>query len=353
ERIRVAGELISDEAMEALISEVEAANAGEPISFFEFTTVLALQAFAQVPADLCLIEVGLGGRFDATNIFEAPALSVITPVDYDHLEMLGPELSKIAWEKAGIIKAGRPVVVARQMEEALGVITAEAESLGAPMTLIGADADAWEANGRLLVQWGEQLLDLPPPALFGPHQFDNAGLAVTALLTLGDPHIDEDAIARGVATAQWPARFQRLREGALAQMASERGAVLWLDGGHNPHAGAALAQALARLTARDPRPVVLIVAMFARKDAVGFFAPFAELAPQVVTTSFDSPNAAPAQEIADAARATGLSAQTAADVTAALSAALAPEGPAPHVLICGGLHFAGEVLAMDPATWPR
>ncbi|MFP5448970.1 MAG: bifunctional folylpolyglutamate synthase/dihydrofolate synthase, partial [Alphaproteobacteria bacterium] len=158
ERIRVAGELISDEAMEALIGEVEAANAGEPISFFEITTVLALQAFAKVPADLCLIEVGLGGRFDATNIFDAPALSVITPVDYDHLEMLGPELSKIAWEKAGIIKAGRPVVVARQMEEALGVITAEAEALAAPMTLIGADADAWEANGRLLVQWGEQLL---------------------------------------------------------------------------------------------------------------------------------------------------------------------------------------------------
>ena len=160
-------------------------------------------------------------------------------------------------------------------------------------------------------------------------------------------------MARGVASAQWPARFQRLREGALGQMATERGAVLWLDGGHNPHAGAALAQALARLTARDPRPVVLIVAMFARKDAVGFFAPFAELAPQVVATSFDSPNAAPAQEIADAARAAGLAAQTATDVTAALSAALAPEGPAPHVLICGGLHFAGEVLAMDPATWPR
>ncbi|MDP1873539.1 folylpolyglutamate synthase/dihydrofolate synthase family protein [Phenylobacterium sp.] len=353
ERIRVAGELVTDERLEALIAEVEAANAGEPISFFEITTVLALQAFAQTPADLCLIEVGLGGRFDATNIFEAPALSVITPVDYDHLEMLGPELSKIAWEKAGIIKAGRPVVVARQMDEALAVIEAEAQTLAAPMTLIGADADAWEADGRLLVQWGEQLLDLPPPSLFGAHQFDNAGLAVCALLTLGDPRIDEDAMARGVATAQWPARFQRLRDGALGQMAAERGAVLWLDGGHNPHAGAALAQALARLSARDPRPVVLIAAMFARKDAQGFFAPFAELAPRVVATSFDSANAAPAEEIAAAARAAGLEAQTAVDVTSALAAALALEGPAPHILICGGLHFAGEVLAMDPETWPR
>ncbi|WP_300579113.1 folylpolyglutamate synthase/dihydrofolate synthase family protein [Phenylobacterium sp.] len=353
ERIRVAGELITDDRLEALITEVEAANAGEPISFFEITTVLALQAFAQTPADLCLIEVGLGGRFDATNIFEAPALSVITPVDYDHLEMLGPELSKIAWEKAGIIKAGRPVVVARQMEEALAVIETEAAQLAAPLTLMGRDFDAWEAGGRLLVQTEARLLDLPPPALFGPHQFDNAGLAVAALLALNDARIDEDAMARGLAATVWPARFQRLREGTLGRMAQERGADLWLDGGHNPHAGAALAQAVARLVARDPRPVVLVSAMFARKDAQGFFAPFADLAPRVVATSFDSPNAAPAEEIAAAARAVGLAAQTAPDVTAALAAALSFEGPPPHVLVCGGLHFAGEVLAMDPETWPR
>ena len=355
ERIRVAGELISDARLEELIAKIEAANAGEPISFFEITTVLALEAFARTPADLCLIEVGLGGRFDATNIFEAPELCVITPVDYDHLEMLGPELSKIAWEKAGIIKAGRPVVVARQMEEALAVIEAEAQALGAPMTLIGRDAEAWEANGRLLVQMDDRLLDLPPPALFGPHQFDNAGLAVAALCVLGHPRIDEDAIARGVASAEWPARFQRLREGQLAQRAAARGADLWLDGGHNPHAGQALAQALARLTARDPRPVVLVSAMFARKDAQGFFAPFAGLtpAPAVFTTTFDSPNAAPAEEIAAAARQAGLTATAWPDVTEALTAALARPGPAPHVLICGGLHFAGEVLAMDPETWPR
>lgn len=353
ERIRVAGDLISDARLEALISEVEAVNAGQPISFFEITTVIALQAFAQTPADLCLIEVGLGGRFDATNVFDAPDLCVITPVDYDHLEMLGPELSKIAWEKAGIIKAGRPVVVAHQMEEGLEVIKAQAEALGAPMTLMGVDADAWEADGRLLVQLGERLLDLPPPALFGPHQFDNAGVAVAALLTLNDPRIDEDAMGRGVASAQWPARFQRLTQGRLGEMAAERGAVLWLDGGHNPHAGAALAQSLLRLTARDPRPVTLITAMFARKDAVGFFAPFADLRPRVVATSFDSPNAAPAEEIATAARVAGLEALTAEDVTAAVSAALSQAGPPPHILICGGLHFAGDVLAMDPETWPR
>ena len=353
ERIRVAGELITDAALDALIDEVEAANAGEPISFFEISTVLALHAFAQTPADLCLIEVGLGGRFDATNIFDAPALSVITPVDYDHLEMLGPELPKIAWEKAGIIKQGRPVLVARQMEEALAVIEAEADKLSAPMSLMGRDFDAWEANGRLLVQAEDRLLDLPPPSLFGLHQFDNAGLAVAAMLTLAHPRIDEDAIARGVASAYWPARFQRLREGQLGAMASAAGADLWLDGGHNPHAGSALAQAVGRLVARDPRPVVLISAMFARKDAVGFFAPFAELKPSVYATSFDSPNAAPAEEIAEAARAAGLTAETAADAKAALEAALAAATTPPHILICGGLHFAGEVLAMDPETWPR
>src|SRR6201996_8224425 len=158
ERIRVAGTLITEEHLEELIDQAETANAGEPISFFEMTTVIALMAFAETPADLCIIEVGLGGRFDATNIFDAPAVSVITPVDYDHLEMLGPELSKIAWEKAGIIKAGRPVVVARQMEEGLAVIEAEAEKLGAPMLLMGRDADAYEAYGRLLVQFDTHLL---------------------------------------------------------------------------------------------------------------------------------------------------------------------------------------------------
>ncbi|MEW6017259.1 MAG: bifunctional folylpolyglutamate synthase/dihydrofolate synthase, partial [Pseudomonadota bacterium] len=223
--------------------------------------------------------------------------------------------------------------------------------------LMGEDADAWEANGRLLVQIGERLIDLPPPAQFGPHQFDNAGLAVTAMASLNHPRIDDDALARGVATADWPARFQRLREGRLARMAAERGADLWLDGGHNPHAGQALAQAIARLTARDPRPVTLVVAMFARKDAVGFFAPFAALEgvgrPQVFTTTFDSPNAASAEEIAAAARTAGLVAEPLPDVTEAVKRALAAPGPAPHLLICGGLHFAGEVLAMDPETWPR
>jgi len=273
-------------------------------------------------------------------------------VDYDHLEMLGPELSKIAWEKAGIIKASRPVVVARQPDEALAVIEAEAEKLKAPMVLMGRDADAYEANGRLLVQFDDHLLDLPPPSLAGKHQFENAGLAIAALYQLKDHRIDEHAFAKGVASAVWPARFQRLTKGRLAEIADAHGADIWLDGGHNPHAGRAVAETVGRLVARDPRPVVLIVGMFARKDAKGFFEPFAELAPRVFATTFDSPNAAPAEDLAAAARDAGLTAETAHSIETALDAALAGGGPAPHVIICGGLHFAGEVLAMSEETWP-
>lgn len=352
ERIRVAGTLISDARLDELTDRLEAANDGQPISFFEITTVLALQAFADTPADLCIVEVGLGGRFDATNIFDAPAVSVITPVDYDHLEMLGPELSKIAWEKAGIIKAGRPVVVARQMEEGEAVILAEAEQLGAPVTLMGRDFDAWEERGRLMVQIGERLFDLPAPSLFGGYQFSNAGLAVAAILALGDPRIDEAALAKGVSSAVWPARFQRLTAGPMAVLAQARGADLWLDGGHNPHAGRALAEAAGRLVARDPRPLVLVSAMFARKDAVGFFAPFKGLASKVLATTFESNNAASADEIAQAARQAGIPAETVSDVSEGVRRALEGQGPAPHVLVCGGLHFAGEVLAMSPDTWP-
>ena len=352
ERIRVAGELISDERLAELIDVVEAANAGQPISFFEIATVLAVHAFAEAPADLCLIEVGLGGRFDATNVFEAPAVSVITPVDYDHLEMLGPDLGKIAWEKAGIIKRGRPVVVARQPPEAEAVIAREAEALAAPLLLMGRDFDAWEERGRLLVQMPDRLLDLPPPALFGGHQFANAGLAAAAALTF-DEGLGEEALSRGVASAVWPARFQRLTKGPLAELARARGADLWLDGGHNPHAGRALAEAASRLVDRDPRPLALVVGMFQRKDAKGFFLPFAEMRPRVFVTTFDSPNAASAEDLRQPAAAAGLAAQVQSDVSAAVQAALAAEGPAPHLLICGGLHFAGEVLAMSPETWPR
>ena len=352
ERIRVAGVLITEAELEALIDRAEAANAGQPISFFEMTTAIALDAFAATSADLCVIEVGLGGRFDATNVFAHPAVTVITPVDYDHLEMLGPELSKIAWEKAGIMRGGAPAFSARHLEYASAVIEAEADLVGAPLTMMGRDIDAFEEHGRLRLQLEDQLLDLPAPGLKGAYQFDNAGLAAAAILALGDPRIDEAAVAKGIAGAVWPARFQRLTAGPLAARAKAAGGDLWLDGGHNPHAGRALAEAVGRLARRDGRPVALICGMFARKDAEGFFRPFAPLAPRVFTATFDSPNAAPAADLAAAARAAGLDAAPALSIDDALDRVLATGGPPPHILICGGLHFAGDVLAMSRETWP-
>jgi dihydrofolate synthase / folylpolyglutamate synthase len=352
ERIRIAGRLIDDQELNQRIDEVEAANAGAPISFFEISTVLAFHAFAAEPADLTLVEVGLGGRFDATNVFAHPAVSVITPVDLDHLEWLGPELSKIAWEKAGILKAGAPGIIGRQSEEALAVIEAEAEKVGAPLKIMGRDFDAWEERGRLVVQLEDRLLDLPPPALTGSHQFANAGLAVAAVHALADSRIDEDALARGVRTAVWPGRFQPLTAGPLAALARSRGADLWLDGAHNPHAARALADAAQRLATRDGRPLALIVGMLGRKDARGFFEAFAALRPRLFVTGFHSESATPPETLAEAARAAGLEARIVDGVEAALAAALAAEGPAPHVIIGGSLHFIGDVLSLSPDTWP-
>lgn len=353
ERIRVAGALISDEELSQRIDEVEAANQGEPISFFEITTALAFHAFAETPADIALIEVGLGGRFDATNVFDAPAVSVITPVDYDHVDLLGPTLADIAWEKAGIIKRGRPTVAGFQRPEALAVIEAEAEALASPLSLMGRDFDAFEEHGRLRVQLEDRLLDLPAPSLPGDYQFANAGLAVAAALALNDARIDEAAIGRGVAGAIWPGRMQRLTAGPLAEMARARGADVWLDGAHNPHAAQALARTCARMTARDGRPVVLIVGMLGRKDAAGFFEAFRELAPRVFTTAFDSGNSAPARSLAHVARKFGLEATGAlGGVATALARALRTAGPPPHVVICGSLRFVGDVLLLTPETWP-
>ncbi len=353
ERIRIGGRLIGDDEISRRIDEVEAANRGEPISFFEIATALAFHAFAQAPADVTVVEVGLGGRFDATNVFAAPAVSVIAPVDYDHLEMLGPDLGKIAWEKAGVVKAGRPVVVARQAPEALAAIEAEAARLGAPLSLSGREFEAFEEDGRLRFQLGGRRLDLPAPSLVGEHQFANAGLAVAAILALDDPRIDEAALAAGVASAIWPGRLQRLTAGPLGRAAVACGADLLLDGGHNPHAGRALAGVGERLAARDGRPLTLIVGMLNRKDAAGFLQSFASLAPKVFTTAFDSESAMAADDLAAAARSAGLAAEPVDGVLAALTRALDEGGAAPRVLICGSLHFVGDVLAMSPETWPR
>ena len=347
ERIRLAGSLIGDQPLADLIARVEAVNGPQSITFFEFVAAAAFLAFAETPADIALIEVGLGGALDATNVI-TPQLSVIAPVDMDHREVLGDTLPKIAAEKAGILKPGVPGIIGRQREEALDVIEARAQAIGSPLTVMGRDFDAWGENGRLLVQMSDQLLDLPAPALAGHHQFDNAGLAVVAALQLG---IGEDAIAEGLKTTVWPARFQRLTAGPLGRRAAAAGTDLWLDGGHNPHAGVALARSAGDLMARDGRPLALIVGMLANKDIDGFLAAFADLHPKVVAVSFAG-NAAPSDRVALAAHEAGLEAVTCDEgLTAALELALDAE-PLPHLLIAGSLHLAGEVLGLDRETWP-
>jgi dihydrofolate synthase/folylpolyglutamate synthase len=353
ERIRLAGELIAEDRLTELLGRVEAVNAGEPITFFEITAAAALTAFAETPADLCLVEVGLGGRFDATNVFAHPAVTVITPIDYDHKEHLGDTLTAIAGEKAGILRAGAPAVVARQPEEALAVIEARAAQVGAPLTLGGRDFDAYAERGRLVYQDEAGLLDLPPPALLGRHQYDNAGVAIAAARALNARVIDEAAIARGVATAVWPARMQRLTAGPLARLAADRGADLWLDGGHNPHAAQALAQTAADLHARDGRPVVFVLGLLARKDVAGIMSVFGQTRCKLITVGFQSDLAADPQALSAQAQALSLVAQACPDVTAGVRLALGDDGPAPHVLICGSLYLAGEVLALSPETLPR
>ena len=351
ERIRLAGNLIADDHLADVLDRVERANAGLPITFFEITTAAAFVAFAEVPADLCIVEVGLGGILDATNVIQRPAVSVIAPVDIDHREFLGDTIGKIAVEKAGIIKPDAPVFSARQDPEAEDVLDTTAALAGVELTLMGRDFDAWNERGRLLVQMQDRLLDLPAPSLPGEHQFANAGLAVAALLALGDARIDEAAMGRGIASAVWPARFQRLSAGPLAARAKAAGADLWLDGGHNPHAGRAVSRAVADLAACDGRPVALISGLLANKDATGFFGAFRGVAAKVFTVTFEGHAAASAAETAASAELAGLRAAACDSVEDALARALQLE-PTPHVLICGSLYLAGEVLAMSPETWP-
>ena len=353
ERLRLAGTLISDEALVDVLARTEAANAGEPITFFEITAAAAFLSFSETAADVLLLEVGLGGRFDATNVIPTPKVAVIAPVDHDHREFLGDDLGGIAREKAGILKPGCTGVVAYQADAARETIEAEAERVGATLLMAGRDWDGWAERGRLAVSFGWRFLDLPAPALPGDHQIGNAALAAVAALSLGDDRIDDEAVARGIASATWPARLQRLTAGPLAAMAQAKGADLWLDGGHNPHAARALADFSRSLTARDGRPVTAIVGLLANKDARGVFEALGPAASKIVCVGFDAAAAADPQALARSAQEAGCDAQAAPNVTAGLDLALAGDGPAPHVIVCGSLYLAGEVLALDVATWPR
>ncbi len=336
ERIRLAGELISEDALTTLLDECVQANGPDEITFFEITTCAAFLAFSRVKADYTLLEVGLGGRLDATNVVEKPVLTVITPVSIDHQQYLGETLAEIAGEKAGILKRGVPCVIGPQEDEGLAVIEARAARLGCPVLAFGQQWSAWEERGRLIYQDENGLLDLPLPNLPGPFQVQNAGAAIAALRALGK---DQAACEAAVTKAYWPARMQRLRVGPLVESAP--GVELWLDGGHNPAGGAAVAATLARMPVRETH---LICGMLNTKDVRGYMEPLAAHVTQLHAVSIPGEkNTLPADATRDAALSVGMQAVVAGSVAGAL-AAIAAVSPGARVLICGSLYLAGGVL---------
>lgn len=349
ERIRLAGRLIGEDELTATLDECERVNAGAPITFFEITTAAAMLAFARHPADALILEVGLGGRFDATNVIAKPAMTVITPVGLDHVEFLGNSIAGIAAEKAGIVKPRVPLVVGNQDDVPRDVIARTADALGAPLYLFGQDFFAHQEHGRMVYQDGNGLLDLPLPRLTGAHQIENAATAIAALRHAGRGWGEERAIETGLKRVEWPARLQRLVRGPLVEFAPSD-AEVWLDGGHNPHGAHAIARALADLEEKSAKPLYLICGMLKTKDAVGFFSAFRGLARHVTTIAIEGEAASMgAGELYDAARAAGLEANPAEDLddailqVAAWSRANGQDGP-PRILVCGSLYLAGKVL---------
>ena len=336
ERIYLAGALISEDDLTAILDECYAANDGAPITYFEITTCAALLAMSRVPADFTLLEVGLGGRLDATNVVDQPALTVITPVSMDHEGFLGDTLAAIAGEKAGIIKRGVTCVVSPQADDALDVIEARAAKLGAPLLAHGQQWHVTSERGRLVFQDETGLRDLPMPNLLGAHQVQNAGAAVAGLRHLG---VSEAGLEAAVSQARWPARMQRLRSGPLIDAAGQ--AELWLDGGHNPAAGQALGAYLATLPGR---PTHLICGMMNTKDVAGYMAPIAAHAASLTALSIPGEvNTLPAEDTARIAAECGMEASTALDVDTAVKTIVAQE-PDARILICGSLYLAGAIL---------
>jgi dihydrofolate synthase/folylpolyglutamate synthase len=342
------GTLVGDDELRAALEHCERANAGAPITIFEIETAAAFCLFARHPADVVLLEVGLGGRLDATNVIDAPLASVVAPVSMDHTEFLGETLMTIAREKAGIIKRGVPVICAEQSPEAIAVIEHHAKRMHAPLHMAGQE---WHVNverGRLVYQDDRGLMDLAAPKLFGRHQFDNAGLAIATLRAQNLFRIDTAAFEAGIVNAEWPARMQRLASGALVDQAPQ-GCEIWLDGGHNAEGGRVAAAALGDLEERVSRPLVVIVGMMANKDPNAFLANFAGLTRHIIAVQIpDRDNAMPPDRLADAARALGMRVENASSVEAALRslARLVYEVP-PRILITGSLYLAGHVLSAN------
>ncbi|MGA8078826.1 MAG: folylpolyglutamate synthase/dihydrofolate synthase family protein [Xanthobacteraceae bacterium] len=350
ERFRIGqsdgGKFVGDEELAATLAECEAKNGDSPITVFEIETAAGFLLFSRHPADVLLLEVGLGGRLDATNVIEQPLATVITRLSLDHHEFLGDTIEKIAAEKAGILKAAVPAVVTSQVREAIAVIERQAGRLKAPLHIAGEQWTATEERGRLVYQDGDGLLDLPRPKLYGRHQFENAGAAVAALRVSGLKP-PSAAFEAGMSRVEWPARMQRLSHGRLAALAPPD-SELWLDGGHNADGGRAVAAALADLEERVSRPLVLIVGMLSTKDSAGFLKNFSGLARRVITVSIHQEKTVPAAELAEIAGKVGIPALPRDDVASAITLVGKLDlQPAPRILITGSLYLAGEVLAAN------
>ena len=359
ERIALAGpdattRPIAEDVLVDVLSRTQAVNDGDDITQFEITTAAALLAFAEHAADVVLLEVGLGGRLDATNVVEKPALTVLTPISYDHADKLGNSVELIAAEKAGILKRGVPCIVSQQDDAVHEVIAREAARVGASLVVWGSAYDAYEQRGRLVVQRADQLLDLPLPALIGPHQIINAGTAVAAALELDAFQVSEEAIEQGLTSARWPARMQRIDSGPLPSLLKP-GSELWLDGGHNPAAGRFLAETLADLEERAPKPLYLVVGMLGLKDAAGFLGAFRGLARHVVGVPIPGSHEAPFEPdaLAEAAQSVSLNAEPEESVEAALKRIDALDPGPKRILITGSLYLAGHVLALQEGVEPQ
>lgn len=356
ERIVVAGSAgerarpIPEDRLVTLLERVEAVNGDDPMTFFEITTAAAFVAFAETQADAVVLEVGLGGRLDATNVVAKPRLTIITPVGMDHAERLGDTIGKIAAEKAGILKRGVTCIVARQDDEGAPVIQNAARRVGARLVEMGQDFDAHEQNGRLVFQREDELIDLPLPALVGTHQIGNAGVAIAAALEMPELGLDATAIGLGLRAVEWPARMQRLAAGPIAALL-QPGSELWLDGGHNPAGAAAIADTLAALDDRAPKPIVLVMGLMGQKDARGVLGPFRGLAQRIVTVPIPGAHEKPLppERLAEIAHELGLPASPSTGVEAALVEIERTGGPK-RIVICGSLYLAGYVLALQEGT---
>ncbi len=352
ERMTIGSQEIGDEVLLDVLRRVMDANGGEPLSFFEATTAAAFLAFSEHAADFALIEVGLGGRYDATNVFD-PAVSIITPVNYDHAEFLGRDLAGIAREKAGIIKDHVPVFAGRQEDLVRAVLRNEAAKHRAPIQFLTEDFRAYREQDRMVFDADDVLMDLPRPALIGAHQIDNAGVAIAAARSLG---LSDKSIAAGLKQVRWPARMQNLTTGPFADMVAESGGELWLDGGHNPHAAAALATVMAELQDKTERPLILVMGILGNKDAGKFLDEFSGLASALIAVDIPGSPALSQDTLKELAENRGILAQVAKNLTDAVQRAIntgealsrqdaaEPIIP-PRILICGSLYLAGQVLS--------